>query len=140
MHEVWVGSGPSEQPLEMVAAIAIGNRRPESSAWIAKWKSRVPEGLTRAYRTLMDRDDLTGRLGEIRAPALVIHGTDDAAIDLSLGEQLCAKLPGCRGVVRIEQAGHASNLTHAAPVNRAIADFLFSSPFLDQGPNEALSC
>ena len=126
MHEVWVGSGPSDQLLEMVAAIVIGNRRPESAAWIEKWKSREPASLTRAYRTLVDRDDVTSRLAEIRAPALVIHGSDDAAIDTSLAEQLCANLPGCRGVVLIEEAGHASNLTHAAPVNRAISDFLSS--------------
>ncbi|HEY4887554.1 MAG TPA: alpha/beta hydrolase [Candidatus Dormibacteraeota bacterium] len=126
MHEVWVGSGPSDQLLEMVAAIIIGNRRPESAAWVAKWKAREPQSLTPVYRTLMDRDDVTGRLGEIRAPALVIHGTEDVAIDLSRAEQLCAKLSGCRGVVRVDGAGHASNLTHPEPVNRAIEDFLAS--------------
>jgi 3-oxoadipate enol-lactonase len=124
MHEVWVGSGPTDQLLEMVAAIVIGNRRPESAVWISKWRSREPASLTRIYRTLIDRDDVTGRLGEIQAPALVIHGTEDSAIEPSLADQLCSKLPGCRGVVRIEEAGHASNLTHPAPVNRAITDFL----------------
>jgi 3-oxoadipate enol-lactonase len=126
MHEVWVGSGPSDQLLEMVAAIVIGNRRPESAEWIERWRSREPESLTRAYRALIDRDDVTGRLGEIQAPAVVIHGTDDAAIAPSLAEQLCTKLPVCRGLVRIEGAGHAGSLTHGAPVNRAIADFLSS--------------
>jgi 3-oxoadipate enol-lactonase len=126
MHEVWVGSGPGDQLLEMVAAIIIGNRRPESAAWIDKWKAREPSSLTPVYRTLMDGDDVTERLGEIRAPALVIHGTDDVAIDLSRAEQLCARLPGCRGVVRVDGARHASNLTHPEPVNRAIEDFLAS--------------
>lgn len=126
MHEVWVGSGPSDQLLETVAAIVIGNRQPESAGWIAKWRLREPKSLTRMYRTLIDRDDVTGRLGEIQAPAIVIHGTEDAAIDLSLGEQLCGKLPGCRGVFRVQGAGHASNVTHPAPVNRAISDFLLT--------------
>ena len=126
MHEVWVESGPSNQLVDMVAAIIIGNHRPESAAWIDKWKSREPQSITLIYRTLMGRDDLTGRLGEIQAPALVIHGTDDVAIDISIGEQLCAGLPGCRGLVRVEGAGHSSNLTHPAVVNRAIEDFLVS--------------
>lgn len=126
MHDVWVTSGPNDQLVEMVSSIIIGNQRPESTPWIAKWKDRDPASMTPIYRTLMDRDDVTGRLDEIRVPALVIHGTDDVAIDLSLAELLCARLPGCRGVVRIEGAGHASSLTHPQPVNTAIEDFLTS--------------
>lgn len=126
MHDVWVGSGPNEQLLAMVGAIIIGNERPESAAWIERWKARDPATLTFIYRTLMDRDDITERLGEITAPATVIHGSDDVAIDPSLAERLCAGLAGCEGVVRIEGAGHASNVTHPEPVNRAIEAFLAS--------------
>lgn len=126
MHDVWTSSGASDQLLEMVAAIIVGNKRPESAEWIAKWKGLDPSRLTPIYRTLMDRDDITSRLGEIRTPALVIHGTEDVAIDISLAEKLCASLSGCRGVVRIEGAGHSSNITHPEPVNRAIEEFLAS--------------
>jgi len=128
MHEVWVGSGPNDQLLAMVSAIIIGNQRPESAEWIAKWKAMDPASLTPIYRALMGRDDITDRLGEITAPALVIHGTDDVAIDMSLAERLCAGLSGCAGVVRIEGAGHSSNVTHPEPVNRAIEAFLASLP------------
>ena len=124
MHDVWVTSGPNDQLVEMVASIIVGNHRPESAAWIAKWRARDPETLTPIYRTLMDRDDITSRIGEIDAPALVIHGTEDVSIDITLADQLCAGLPGCRGVVRIEGAGHASSETHPEPVNRAIEEFL----------------
>jgi pimeloyl-ACP methyl ester carboxylesterase len=74
----------------------------------------------------MDRDDVTDRMGEIRAPALVIHGTDDVAIDMSMAEKLCASLGACRGLVRVEGAGHSSNVTHPEPVNKAIEEFLAS--------------
>jgi 3-oxoadipate enol-lactonase len=124
MHDVWVTSGPNDQLLEMVAAIIIGNQRPESAAWIAKWKAREPGSLTRIYRTLMDRDDITDRLREITVPALVIHGTEDAAIDMSLAEALCRALPGGDAVVWIEGAGHDSSETHPSPVNLAIERFL----------------
>lgn len=124
MHDVWVGSGPNDQLVEMVASIIIGNQRPESAAWVAKWKARDPVDLTAIYRPLMDRDDITDRLGEIKGPALVIHGTEDVAIDLALAEKLCSGLVGCERVVLIEGAGHASNVTHPNPVNSAIADFL----------------
>jgi 3-oxoadipate enol-lactonase len=124
MHDVWVGSGAGDQLVEMVAAIIIGNKRPESAAWIAKWKAMEPARLTPLYRTLMDRDDITPRLSEIQVPAVVIHGTDDVAIDIALAEQLCSSLSGCRGLIRVEGAGHSSNVTHPEPVNRAIVDFL----------------
>lgn len=124
MHEVWTGSGPNEQLLAMTAAIIIGNERPESPAWIEKWKAREPSELTPIYRTLVDRDDISDRLGEIRAPAIVIHGAEDVAIEMSLAERLCARLPGCQGVVKVEGAGHASNLTHPETVNQAIDGFL----------------
>src|SRR6266513_465 len=126
MHDVWTGSGPSDQLLDMVAAIIVGNKRPESATWIAKWRSLDPAKLTYIYRTLMDRDDITGRLGEIRVPAVVIHGTEDVAIDISMAEKLCANLSACRGLVRVEGAGHSSNITHPEPVNKAIEEFLAS--------------
>jgi 3-oxoadipate enol-lactonase len=124
MHDVWVGSGAGDQLLDMVAAIIIGNKRPESAEWIAKWKALDPSRLTPIYRTLMDRDDITPRLKEIHVPAVVIHGAEDVAIDIALAEQLCSNLSGCRGLTTVEGAGHASNVTHPEPVNRAIVDFL----------------
>lgn len=124
MHDVWTGSGAADQLLEMVAAIIIGNRRPESQAWKEKWKEMDPAKLTPIYRALMDRDDITPRLGELKMPAVVIHGDEDVAIEIAKAERLCDDLPGCRGLVRIQGGGHASNLTHPEPVNRAISAFL----------------
>ena len=123
MHDVWVTSGASDQLLDMVAAIIVGNHAPQSPAWIAKWKAMDPPTLTPIYRTLMDRDDVTQRLSEVKVPVLVVHGTDDVAIDMSVAEDMCARLADCR-LVSVEGAGHASNETHPAPVNRAIEDFL----------------
>jgi pimeloyl-ACP methyl ester carboxylesterase len=54
----------------------------------------------------------------------VIHGTEDVAIEMPLAEKLRSTLPGCRGLVEVQGAGHASNLTHPEPVNRAIEEFL----------------
>jgi 3-oxoadipate enol-lactonase len=126
MHDVWTGSGASDQLAEMVAAIIIGPDPEVSAPWIAKWKARDPASLTQIYRTLMDRDDVSERLGEITAPALVVHGTADAAIDVSIGETLAGELPACRALLLVEGAGHASNLTHPEPVNRALDQFLDS--------------
>jgi 3-oxoadipate enol-lactonase len=128
MLDVWTGEGPTPELTAMVAAIIIGNERPEAADYIAKWTARPPEELRQIYRTLMDRDDVTPRLGEIRVPALVIHGEEDTAIPMERAEELCRGLRECVGVVRIPGAGHASNLTHPEPVNAAIARFLSSVP------------
>ncbi len=45
---------------------------------------------------------------------------------MSLAEKLCANLSACRGLVRVEGAGHSSNITHPEPVNKAIEEFLAS--------------
>ena len=128
MADVWVTQGPSDMIAETVAAIIIGTNRPESAVWIAKWKARPKEGIRQIFRTLVTRDDITGRLGEIAAPALVVHGEEDTAIEMPLAEALVAGLPHARPLVRVPGAAHAANLTHPGPVNAAIAAFLKDLP------------
>lgn len=124
MIDVWETEGPTDTIAEAVAATIIGGGRPESPYWMAKWKAR-PRGEARwIFRTLVTRDDLTGRLGEIRAPALVVHGEEDIAIEMPRAEALAAGLPCARPLVRVPGAAHAANLTHPEPVNEAIAGFL----------------
>jgi pimeloyl-ACP methyl ester carboxylesterase len=72
----------------------------------------------------VDRDDITGRLGEITCPAIVVHGTSDAAIPMSRAQELRDGLGGQAELVQIEGGPHAANLTHAAEVNAAILAFL----------------
>ena len=73
--------------------------------------------------TLATRDDVTGKLGQIKVPALVVHGDKDAAIELGLAETLAAGLPNAKLVV-VPGGGHAANLTHPEAVNPAIERFL----------------
>ena len=124
MLDVWVKDGPNDMITEAIAATIIGANRPESPPWMAKWKARPAGEAPWIFRTLVTRDDLTDRLGEITAPAVVVHGEEDIAIDLALAEALAAGLPGARPLVRVPGGGHASNLTHPEPVNHAISDFL----------------
>jgi 3-oxoadipate enol-lactonase len=48
------------------------------------------------------------------------------SIEIDRAERLCSGLAGCEGVVRIEGASHASNLTHPDEVNGPLLDFLRS--------------
>ena len=127
MIDDWVANGPSQGLAETTASIILG--RPELDArWIRTWQSRPQELLREPGATLMTRDSIWDRLGEIEAPALVVHGTADVAISMDKAERLAAGLPGCDGVVVIEGGTHAANLTHPDEVGTAIRAFLEALP------------
>jgi pimeloyl-ACP methyl ester carboxylesterase len=124
MLEVWENEGLNDQLAETIAAIVLGNNWSGREQWIAKWRQMPRSLLRQAFTTLVERDDITDRLGEIKAPTLVIHGTADAAIDIELAGRLCSDLATCDQLVAVEGAGHACNLTHPEPVNAAMNKFL----------------
>lgn len=124
MLDVWESEGLPDPMAETIAAILFGSDWPGRGPWIEKWRRQPWDRLRPAFNALVGREDIHGRLGEIRAPALVVHGTADTAIDMELAQRLCSGLPDCRGLVRIEGAGHSANLTHPAPVNVALSQFL----------------
>jgi pimeloyl-ACP methyl ester carboxylesterase len=124
MLNVWEAEGLNDQMARTVAAIILGNEWRGSNEWIAKWYQKPRSLLRQAFQTLVSRDDIHNRLGEIAAPAVVIHGTADAAIDIDRAQRLCSELANCRQMVSIEGGGHACNLTHPKLVNLAIQQFL----------------
>jgi 3-oxoadipate enol-lactonase len=121
MEEIWLAQGP-EPVQEVVAAIILGGVDPQP--WFAKWARLDRAGLQHSFRCLMDRDDITGRLAEISAPALILHGTADAAIPMAKAEQLRDGLAGPVELVAVEGGSHAANLSHPGEVNAALLDFL----------------
>lgn len=126
MIDMWSTVGAVPELAEGVASIII-NDPAENPKWIAKWAARPKEAIIETGRCLLGRDDISGRLGEIACPALVVHGTEDTAIEMELAEALAAGLSGCSGVVKVGGA-HAANLTNPEPVNAAIRHFLAALP------------
>ena len=125
--DTWVADGLSDETADFVASLIIGDTE-LSKAYIASWHAKPPASMAQPGATLLTRDDITDRLGEIAVPALVIHGTADAAVSADKPERLAAGLPGCDGVTWIEGGTHAANLTHPAEVNQAIEQFLATLP------------
>ena len=80
-----------DHPWQRVARAATGGSRSG-----ARSRARC---CARHSRRWSSRDDIHHRLGEITAPALVIHGTADAAIELEKAQRLCSELANCRGMV-----------------------------------------
>jgi len=127
MVDTWVADGPNDELSSTVAGLIIGEPA-LSAAWIATWQSRPKESLGQPGTTLLTRDSIWDRLGEIEAPSLVVHGTADVAIPLEHAERLVAELPHAAPLVVVEGGTHSANLTHPKEVNAAIVAFLGGLP------------
>ncbi len=86
-----------------------------------------PKGAAAALRAMAIRDDHTGRLSEIRIPALILVGDQDAITPPSLSEEMHQLIPGSR-LVKIAGAGHVSNLERPDEFNQALKTFLDALP------------
>jgi pimeloyl-ACP methyl ester carboxylesterase len=124
MLDVWETDGLNDQLAETIAAIVLGKEWIGRGPWVAKWRQMPHSLLRQAFETLVGRDDIHDRLGDIKAPTLVIHGSADAAIEMERAQRLCSELANCQPLVAVEGGGHASNLTHPDVVNLAIQQFL----------------
>jgi 3-oxoadipate enol-lactonase len=67
--------------------------------------------------------NVTDRLKEVKCPALVIVGEQDAGTPVALSREIHAALPGSELVI-IPSASHLSNLEQPAAFNRALTNFL----------------
>lgn len=129
MERIWLEHGPAPVQ-DVVASLILGpaDGPVEHAPWFAKWELIDRQDTQFAFRCLMDRDDVTGRLGEISCPTLIIHGTADAAIAMERAEVVRDGLAGPATLVQIEGGSHAANLSHPEPVNTAMLEFLRSLP------------
>ncbi len=102
----------------------LAPRAPASlrSAIIAQTKRTPPRILANDFR-VCDRFDVTARLGEIRAPALVVCGDEDHLTPPKYAEFLQARLPSAR-LVMVPGAAHYVQLEQPDAVTRALAGFL----------------
>ena len=123
MVDTWVQNGPVPDLTAIIANIIIAEPI-ENAKRIAKWQDYTTEAIKATANCLLNRDDITDRLSEIKCPAIIIHGTADTAISMDRAEALQAGLVGAGKIVAIEGAAHASNLTHAKLVNPPLLEFL----------------
>jgi len=122
-EHAWIEHGPTGEIGTGMAELLFGKRY-DASVWLGKWQAKPPSETAHAWETVLGRDEFMHRLPEIRCPSLVIHGSADQAFDLATAKGLQAGLANCKGLVVIEGAAHAPNVTHPGPVNRALRAFL----------------
>ena len=73
------------------------------------------------------RRDQTDLLPGIGVPTLIVVGGEDAITPPSDSEAMHAKIEGSR-LLKIEGAGHVSNVERPGEFNRALAEFLGGPP------------
>ncbi|MGI6872001.1 alpha/beta fold hydrolase [Amycolatopsis sp. 3B14] len=120
--DAWQAGGPTPELCQVLGAMVFGDG--DVGPWIEKWMKQHPAEFATPFRAVMERDDLSPRLREITAPALVVHGSADSAITVAEARQWAALLPHADPVVEIDGAPHASPATHPREVAAALGRFL----------------
>jgi 3-oxoadipate enol-lactonase len=93
--------------------------------WLARWRAQGSQRLAVGMQVLMSADDVSSRLAEVTAPALVIHGEADPIIPLEAGRGLNSSLVEAGELIVVPSAAtHTPVLTHPDIVIPAVKKFL----------------
>ncbi|WP_049986697.1 alpha/beta fold hydrolase [Halobellus rufus] len=98
---------------------------PDAVAQMVEWRAAedAKRAAWEAQAAAVADFDVSDRLYEITAPALVVHGTDDAVWPLERGEALASGLP--RGEFSaVDAAGHLVHVEASRRVNDDVLGFL----------------
>lgn len=115
--------GPRAMAEQRAPQLARPEAPPELIAELVEIMAAVRPAGYRAAAIALGDTDLTGRLGQIRAPTLVIHGECDRVVPLSTAREISAAIPGARLVV-LPDAGHVANQEQPEAFNGAVREFL----------------
>src|SRR3989339_562329 len=91
--------------------MVAGRAYPVDEEWIRRKMAAsydrcfCPHGVGRQGIAIMAQSNRTAALADIKAPALVIHGTDDPLVPVEGGKETSAAIPGSR-LMLIEGMGH----------------------------------
>jgi pimeloyl-ACP methyl ester carboxylesterase len=116
-------SGPPEAVLDAIIATCYGAEF-DSAGWREHLRAWPVEQVGFALNSLVERDDIVGRLGEIQAPVLVMHGTEDGSYAPSYGRQIADGVPDSAGFVLVDGGAHFLSATDPARVNDELQRFI----------------
>jgi pimeloyl-ACP methyl ester carboxylesterase len=123
MAKIWSSEGPIEPLLHILASSLFGDAL-RFRHWFNRWRLLSGAHFFASAHSLMERDDISKRLKDIRCPSIILHGSEDLSVPLAQGELLHLMLSGSSGFVSIPGAAHAANLTHPHAVNPPLREFL----------------
>ncbi len=116
-------SGPPEAVLDAIIATCVGDEF-DSAGWREQLHAWPVDQIGFALNSLVERDGIVERLGEIRAPVLVMHGSEDRSYPPSYGRQIADAVPNSAGFVLVDGGAHFLSATDPGPVNDALKRFI----------------
>jgi 3-oxoadipate enol-lactonase len=116
-------SGPPEAVLDAIIATCFGAEF-DSAGWRERLRAWPSEQVGFALDGLVERDDIVERLGEIQAPVLVMHGSEDGSYAPSYGRQIAEGVPNSAGFVLVDGGAHFLSATDPGRVNQALEQFI----------------
>ena len=93
-------------------AVSLATQRPIGALMLDSPYTSLPDVAASVYwmfpvhALMKDVFASKGRIGEVRAPILMAHGTADDVVPFNLGERLFALAPSPKTFLRVEGAGH----------------------------------
>ncbi|CAA9499764.1 MAG: Beta-ketoadipate enol-lactone hydrolase [uncultured Rubrobacteraceae bacterium] len=126
-----VGTFSAEAAARKALAAATGEayraEKPEEFERIVRWRLADSPSVVSYYEQAKAgaRFDLSGDVGHITSPTLVIHGAEDRYVPPANARALAEAIPGAR-LQMLEDAGHLVFVERFADVNREVVRFLRS--------------
>jgi pimeloyl-ACP methyl ester carboxylesterase len=122
LGQAWRDNGPAEQLVDMVASICLGDR--PADEWKDRWREVSGTHFARILDALVSRDGLLDRLGQLRCPVLVLHGSADAAYPVCRAAEIAEGAPKAEPMVVVDGGAHFLSLTDPHAVNPHLRKFL----------------
>lgn len=98
--------------------------KPEVADQIRGWiRETKPEAVALAQRAMADRRDQTDLMPELKAPALIVAGAEDALIPVSESQLMAKTVPGSRLMI-LERVGHLVPLEDPPSFQKILNGFL----------------
>jgi 3-oxoadipate enol-lactonase len=118
---------PKDRPYLQLYSEAFARAHPEHLR--ADLRAGLPQArhATRRQREAALAFDSCDRLGRIRAPTLILHGTEDRVIDPAKARILAERIPQAE-LVLLEGAGHVYHSEQPEAADRAVLEFIGRHP------------
>ena len=101
---------------ELLDEVMAESRKPRAGKAFSEFQKRelLPDRLRTNFMECLD---------QVRAPTLIVHGSEDTLVPLQLAKEACWRIPDCRMAV-LTGAGHWAQRDRPAEFLDAVEDFL----------------
>jgi pimeloyl-ACP methyl ester carboxylesterase len=141
MVETVKSFGMSADLAEVVAKLNFHRRflaTPEARRWVEHFATLTGDQIEHACHAVYRRADVSGLLGAVTVPALVVHGTDDVPIRIPVARRYVTLLPQGR-LVELPETGHTPPCERPRELVRFVREFIDAQATArETGKEEAL--